>query len=90
MPERILAVRMEEELIHRIKKHAAESKITIKEYIAGLVEEDLSKDEEIYIKMDCHQSMEGNFNLRLAKLEKTVEQLEKTASTESQQIKKNP
>jgi len=45
VPERTVAIRIDEELHKRIRMRIAESGMTLKDYIVGLVENDLSPEE---------------------------------------------
>ena len=87
MPERILAVRMEEELIQRIKTYAAANKVTIKDYITRLVEEDLSNNRIIYAAYEMAGSIDMEIlDQRVAALEMIL----KNGETQAQHKKKNP
>lgn len=49
MPERNIAIRVDEELFKKIKVRLADNGMTMKDYIISLIEEDLKKD--VYCKL---------------------------------------
>lgn len=50
MPDRNIAIRVDEELFKKIKKRLADNGMTMKDYIISLVKEDLKKDAELDLK----------------------------------------
>lgn len=50
MPERNIAIRVDEELFKKIKKRLADNGMTLKDYIISLVEEDLKEDVQLDLK----------------------------------------
>ncbi len=50
MPERNIAIRVDEELFKKIKKRLAENGMTLKDYIISLIEEDLKENVHLDMK----------------------------------------
>ncbi len=50
MPERNIAIRVDEELFRKIKVRIADNGMTLKDYIISLIEDDLREDVRVNLK----------------------------------------
>lgn len=90
MPERMLAVRVDEELLQRIKKHVAEENISIKDYITRLVKEDLGDSNMIVEKYHFGASIDADVLMLGKRVEALERELLKPEPSTQNSEKKTP